>query len=280
MGDIRRDEGSFPSRDGIKLFWVSSMPEGAKAHAAVVHGYAEHIGRYAHVFDHLNAAGFATHGFDCRGHGKSGGPRGHVRAFQEYLDDLMLFLERVKIAAGGKRVFLLGHSHGALIATRYALSHPPGLAGLVLTSPYFRLKLQPPAIKLFAARVLGKIMPSLPLGNEIRDEDLTRDAEMVARHKVDPLLLKTTTPGGFQASTAAQLEVRAGAPGFDLPLGMFIGAADPIADPAAAREFFDRAGSADKTFQDYPGALHEVLNETNRAEVLAAITQWLDARAG
>jgi lysophospholipase len=280
VADIRRDEGSFPSRDGIKLFWVSSMPEGAKAHVAIVHGYAEHIGRYAHVFDHLNGAGFAAHGFDCRGHGKSGGTRGHVRVFQEYLDDLMLFLERVKIAAGGKRVFLLGHSHGGLISARYALSHPPGLAGLVLTSPYFRLKLQPPAIKLLAARLLGRIMPALPLGNEIRDEDLTRDAEMVARHKVDPLLLKTTTPGWFQASTAAQLEVLAGAPGFTLPLGMFVGAADPIADPAAAREFFDRAGSTDKTFTDYPGALHEVLNETNRAEVLAAISGWLDARVG
>jgi lysophospholipase len=279
VAEIRRDEGAFPARDGNKLFWISAIPPEPKAHVALVHGYAEHLGRYGHVIEHLNGAGYAVHAFDCRGHGRSEGPRGHVLQFQSYLDDLLLFLERTKIAAGGRKVFLLGHSHGGLICARYGMSHPPGIAGVVMTSPYFRLKLQPPAIKLFAAKVLGSIAPGLPLGNEIRSEDLTRDPAMVERHRTDPMLVKTTTPGWFGASSRAQLEVLAGASNFTLPLGMFVGGADPIADPVASKQFFDRAGSADKSYREYAGALHEVLNETNRSEVLGDITTWLDSRA-
>jgi alpha-beta hydrolase superfamily lysophospholipase len=124
--------------------------------------------------------------------------------------------------------------------------------------------------------VLEKLVPGLSMGNELKSEDLTRDPEMVAKHKADTANFKTVTPGWFGASSAAQLEVLAGAKGLTLPLGMFVGAADPVADPAAAREFFEAAGVADKSYKEYPRALHEILNETNRAEVMADIRGWVE----
>lgn len=278
MADFRRDEGSFPTADQLKLYWVSVLPESPKAHLALVHGYAEHIGRYAHVMDHFASLGFAVHGFDVRGHGKSEGPRGHVRRFGDYLDDLVRYLERVKIAAGGKKVFLLGHSHGGLIAATHALTQPADLAGLILTSPFFGLAFKPPALKVLGAKVLGSMFPGLRLGNEIRSESLTRDAAMVAAHRSDTLNVSTTTPGWFNAATAAQAQVLAEAGRVTLPLGMFVGGADPIADSRVARQFFERAGSADKSFKAYVGALHEVLNETNRDEVFADIAAWIEKR--
>jgi alpha-beta hydrolase superfamily lysophospholipase len=139
LAEIRRDEGIFPAKDATKIFWVSAIPAEARAHLVLVHGYAEHIGRYGHVMDDFASHGLAVHGFDCRGHGKSEGQRGHVKQFAHYLDDLDLVLERVRVAAGDKKVFLLGHSHGALIATKHALTRHPNAAGLILSSPYFRL---------------------------------------------------------------------------------------------------------------------------------------------
>jgi len=275
MAEIRRDEGSFPTADNLKLFWISAMPPEPRAHIALVHGYAEHIGRYAHVVDHFANAGFAVHGFDVRGHGKSEGRRGHVRRFADYLDDLQRYLDRVKIAAAGKKVFMLGHSHGGLLAASHALSQPRDLAGMVLTSPFFVLAFKPPAVKVAAAKLLQKIAPGLHLGNEIKSEQLTRDPGFVAAHRADTLVFNVTTPGWFAAALAAQAKLLAEAAQVTLPLAVFVGGNDPIADAKLAKLFYERAGSADKSFKLYEGALHEVMNETNRAEVLADIEAWL-----
>jgi alpha-beta hydrolase superfamily lysophospholipase len=266
----------FPTHDQIKLFWVSTLPENPKAHVAVVHGYAEHIGRYAHVFDDLAGRGYGVHGFDCRGHGRSEGKRAHVNRFSDYVDDLKLFLERVRVAASGKKVLLLGHSHGGLIAARYAISRPTELAAMVLTSPFLRLAFEPPRLKLFAAKSMGALFPTLAIGNEIKDEALTRDQAMVEAHKRDPLNLKITTPGWFNASTEAQRETLEGARNIVLPTAVFTGGSDPIAHTPTAKGFYESLGSSDKTYKEYPGALHEILNETNRAEVLNDVAAWLD----
>jgi len=276
VADIRRDEGSFPTADNLKLFWISATPENAKAHLALVHGYAEHIGRYAHVVDHFAGLGYAVHGFDVRGHGRSEGRRGHVRQFSEYMDDLQRYLDRVKIAAGGKKVFLFGHSHGGLLAATHLLGHPTDVAGAILTSPFFGLAFKPPAVKVTAAKIIGRVVPGLHLGNEIKSEQLTRDQGFVEAHRADKLVFNVTTPGWFMAATGAQERVIAEAGQVTLPVGIFAGGSDPIADVKLAQAFYGRCGSADKSFKIYEGALHEVLNETNRAEVYADINAWIE----
>lgn len=278
MAEIRRDEGSFPTADNLKLYWVSATPPEPRAHLALVHGYAEHIGRYAHVIDHFAGLGYAVHGFDVRGHGKSEGRRGHVRHFDDYMDDLARYLERVKIAASGKKVMLLGHSHGGLLAASYALTQPTDVAGMVLTSPFFGLAFKPPAVKVAAAKVIGKLLPGLHMGNEIKSEQLTRDAQFVEAHRADKLVFNVTTPGWFVTAMAAQARLLAEAGRITLPLGVFAGGNDPIADVKMAQAFHDRAGSRDKSFKVYEGALHEVLNETNRDEVFRDIAGWIEKR--
>lgn len=280
MAEIRRDEGSFPAADNLKLYWVSAVPADPVAHIALVHGYADHIGRYAHVIDHFAGQGYAVHGFDVRGHGRSEGRRGHVRHFSDYMDDLSRFLGRVKIAAGGKPVFVMGHSHGGLLAATYALGQPTDLAGMILTSPFFGLAFKPPAIKVAAGKLLAHIAPALHMGNELKSELLTRDQAFVDAHRIDEKVFKVTTPGWFVAALAAQARVLAEAPRVQLPLAMFVGGSDPIADVKAAQRFFDAAGSPDKSFKAYDGALHEVLNETNRDEVFADIGAWLSKHLG
>src|SRR5207244_2752070 len=101
--------------------------------------------------------------------------RAHVDSFADYLSDLELFLARVKEEARALPVFLLGHSHGGLISALYLLDKPDAVRGVVLSSPYFRLQLQVPALKLMAGKLMARILPGLPLKNELKAEQLTRD---------------------------------------------------------------------------------------------------------
>lgn len=136
----RHDEGFFNGRDGTRLFWKSSLPDTEpRAHVAVVHGYGDHFGRYTSVADALLADGFAVHGFDYRGHGRADGRRGYAEAWAHFVDDLEAFWARVRRDAGGKKTFLLGHSHGGLMAVKWLGEHHPGQP----RTSSWRLRLRP-----------------------------------------------------------------------------------------------------------------------------------------
>src|SRR4051794_1223041 len=110
----RHDEGFFTAKDSnLRLSWESDLPEGAnppRAHIGLVHGFGEYYGRYRGTVDALLSEGFAVHGYDQRGHGRSDGRPGHVDAFDHYVEDLERFFARLKTAAAGRPVLLLGHS--------------------------------------------------------------------------------------------------------------------------------------------------------------------------
>src|SRR5258706_6736040 len=114
---------NFPSRDGTTLHeTVWSATGTAKGAVVIVHGYFEHGARYAHVGKAWAARGWNVHGLDFRGHGQSGGLRGFVKRFDEYLDDTDAALAHARL--DGKPLFLVGHSMGALVATEYVLHRP------------------------------------------------------------------------------------------------------------------------------------------------------------
>jgi len=279
LADDRIEEGFFSARDGVRLFWRTERALTPAGHVAVVHGYAEHLGRQAEITRALTAAGYTVHLVDVRGHGQSGGKRAHVDRFEEYCSDLEVFLARVNEQAGGAPVFLLGHSHGALIVARYLLDHPEAVRGVVLASPYFRLKLHVPFAKILAARLVGRILPSLPMKNELKPELLTRDVRIQNLTRADPLYQQIATPRWFNESNAAQETVLRRATEFVTPFLLLSGAADPIVDPAAGRDFFDHATSKDKQYKQYDGLLHELFHEPERDVVFKDVVGWLDERA-
>jgi lysophospholipase len=275
------DEGFFSARDGLRLYWQTMRPPDpstAPAHVAVLHGYAEHLGRQSEVADALCKAGYVVHLVDVRGHGQSGGKRAHVDRFADYLADLDLFLARVKEAAKEKPVFLVCHSHGGLIAARYLLDKPDAVRGVVFSAPYLRLKLAVPALKIWAGKLFGRLLPALPMKNELRAEDLTRDVAIQQATKADPLYLQIVTPRWFSESSAAQEFVLRRATEFVTPMLVLVGSADPIADPAAAREFQAAATSKDKAFKQYNGLLHEIFHEPERDLVFKDLLAWIGER--
>ncbi len=274
----RREEGFLRSRDGLQLYWQRYRPGEARATVAVLPGGGDHSGRYPGLTAALVGAGLEVALLDFRGHGRSGGARWHVERFDDYLQDLDVFLEKVRADAGGRRLFLVGHSQGGLIAALWGLDPWRAVDGVVLSSPYLRLAFEPPRLKAAAARLLGKVWPSLPVPAGLDFADLSSDPEMQRWTAEDPLYGRKTTPRWFSESTRAQEEVRRRAAEFAHPLLVLLGEADPIADPAAGRAFHGAAASPDKRLQAYPGFRHEIFNEVGRDRPLADTAAWISAR--
>ena len=275
----RFDEGFFTSGDGLRLYWRSDLPQQQpRAHVALVHGYGDHTGRYLPTIEALVGSGYAVHSFDYRGHGRADGRRGYCEAWPDYLLDLSAFWGRVRAAAGDSKIFLLGHSHGGLMAVHQWSQGLPGLSGLILSSPFFKLAITPARVKLFAARMLARVLPWAPIPTELQPEQLSRDEAVQRAAREDPLYNRIATPRWFAEAALAQERVMEIAGRLRTPLLLLSGAEDSVAKVETQRAFFDAAGSQDKRYKAYPGMRHEPLNELGREQVFQDISNWISER--
>lgn len=263
--------------DGLVLFtqaWRPAAPP--RAVVALVHGYAEHSGRYAHVAAYLADKGYAVHAFDLRGHGRSEGRRGDVERFDRYLDDLGVFLARLHDRYAEVPLFLMGHSMGGTISARYSLTRGANARGLILSSPALRIGEDAPALLRRLAPLLARLFPLLPTV-PLRREFLSRDPAVVAAARRDPL----NYHGRVRARLGAEL-MRAAAAVRDRmealtpPLLVIQGTADGINNPRGSIELYLRAGAEDKTLGLYEGLYHETLNEPEHYQVFHEISTWLE----
>jgi len=278
--EARHEEGFLNSADHLRIFWQRYSPPSPRATVVVLHGGGDHSGRYPSITAALVRAGFQVALVDLRGHGQSDGRRWHVDGFQDNLADLDAFVAKLsQDGVAGDRLFVVGHSHGALVAALWGMSRGRHVAGFVLSSPYFRLAMKPPVAKVIAAKIVGRFVPWLPVDAGLDVADLTSDEELQRWTERDPLYGRRTTPRWFEESSRAQLEVLRRAPELDAPLLVLAAGADRIADPAAARAFVEAAGSRDKRIVVYEGFRHEIFNEVRRAEPIGEAIAWLSAHA-
>ncbi|MFL5797424.1 MAG: alpha/beta hydrolase [Actinomycetota bacterium] len=240
-----------------------------KAAVALVPGLAEHSGRYGHVAARLNETGYSVVAVDIRGHGRSAGWPGMVDGLDDWVADAEAAMARARAEAGDRPVFLMGHSLGALIAATHVIrSGDEGLAGLVLSS-----------LAVLAGTALLESMGD-PEGQGIPSAALSRDVEVQRAYDDDPLVFADRVPPeSTAAALEAAIEVNQGAGAITLPVLMFHGELDAIADPDGARYFFEALGSTDKRLRIYEGLLHETMNEPERDVVLDDLIAWLDEHA-
>lgn len=272
---VHHEEG-FLDVDGARLWTEDDVPTGARAHVLLLHGYADHLGRYRDFRDALLAEGFAVHAYDQRGHGRTPGPRGHVRRFTDYLDDFDRCLARMRAQGGDSRAFVVAHSHGGLEALA-ALQRrgTPLVDGLVLSSPYLALAFQAPAWKVAFAKVLQGILPALRLPLDLDLSLLSRDDTWVRSTAADPLYNRVGTPRWFVECSRMQADVLRRGSGVQCPVLLALGGSDGIASVPTSRRFFDTLGTTDRTLREYPGMRHEILNELGKEEVFRDICRWI-----
>jgi alpha-beta hydrolase superfamily lysophospholipase len=240
--------------------------EGPRWVALLAHGYGEHIGRYEYVADVLRGHGAVVYGPDHIGHGKSGGERVLVPDFEEVVTDLHTVEDHARARRPGLPVVLIGHSMGGMIAARYAQRYGAGLAALVLSGP-----------------VLGRWGPiKALLGlDEIPDipidpATLSRDLTVGEAYAADPLVWH----GPFRRETVEAFDrclttIAAGGRLGALPTLWVHGEADELVPLPGTRGGIEEIRGEDLTEIIYPGARHEVFNETNKDEVLADVTGFV-----
>jgi alpha-beta hydrolase superfamily lysophospholipase len=279
QAEARHEEGFLNSADHLRLFWQRYTPPRARASVLVLHGAGDHCGRYPALTTALVRAGFQVALLDLRGHGQSDGRRWYVDAFADYLHDVDAFVAKLsQDGIAGETLFAVGHSQGGLITALWAMRHARLLSGVVLSSPWFRLAKPPPAVKVLAARLIGRVVPWLPLDAGLDSAQLTSDPEMQRWTDHDPLYGRKATPRWFAEAGRAQLEALRRAGELGCPLLVLTGGADPIADPAAERAFYEAAASQDKKLVVYDGFRHELFNEMRRDEPIGEAVRWLSAR--
>jgi acylglycerol lipase len=271
------EQGGFVGVRGLRIQHRTWLPAGPPIGVLVIaHGFAEHGGRYAHVAARLVAEGVAVRAADHRGHGLSEGKRTSVVRFDDYVDDLTTVVESARREWASRRVILLGHSMGGLIALRLAVRASIPLDGLVVSAPAAcPREVSKPTLLL--GRALSRLAPNtgvlrLPLNR------ISRDPAVVDAYDHDPLVFRTPIRARLGAEMLTAMErVDAGLPGLRTPLLVMQGTADGLVDPGCGPHVYERAGSADKTLKMYDGLWHEIFNEPERDHVLDDLATWVRA---
>ena len=251
----------------------------------IVHGLGEHGGRYGHVAAHLAGCGWAVIGYDQRGHGRSGGPRGGLPAADSLLADLGQMVRHARSAVPGPLV-VLGHSMGGLLVARYgaeALAPRPArwwqpVDALLLSSPALDPGMSV-AQKLLLA-VAAPLAPNWALGNGIDPAWLCSDPAVVKAYLADPLTHDRITPRLARFIVDGGALLRRLAPRWATPTLLFYAGADRCVAPRGSAAFAAAAPPAVLQAQRYDGFAHELFNEPGQARVLADLTSWLNTRFG
>ncbi|HZD67570.1 MAG TPA: alpha/beta hydrolase [Actinomycetes bacterium] len=263
------------ARDSVPLLAQTWSPDRAPTGVVcLVHGLGDHSGRYRHLCSALVGAGYAVAAFDLRGHGRSDGRRGHT-LIDETMNDIDLVLDDTRRRFGSIPCFLYGHSLGGLLVLAYALRRRPALAGVVASGPALHTALREQKAKVLAVRALGRLLPRVTLPSGLEDSLLSRDPEVVAAYRADPLVHSRASLGFAMGALATIDWTLAHADRFPLPLLILHGGADRLNYPSGSRAFADRAGG-DCTLKIYQGLYHEIHNEPERQRMLDDLVHWLD----
>ena len=274
---MEHTEGSFQGSGGLDLHRQSWRPSGeTRAALAIVHGMGEHSGRYGNVVDALVPKGYAIHGFDLRGCGRSPGQRGHIDAWSQFRDDVRAFLCLVGEAEPGLPLFLMGHSMGGLIVLDYVLRYSHGLAGTIASAPGLEPRGVAKPWMVGLAKVLTRVWPSFALDVELEAAAISRDPAVVEAYANDPLCHAKGSVRWGTESLAAIRWIKAHPGDLEIPILMLHGTADRLVSPAGTRDFFDAVSIPEKELRLYEDGYHEPHNDVDHEQVLADVRAWLE----
>lgn len=303
---------SFRSADGLSevagVLWMP--PENVRLRGTVqlVHGMAEHIGRYDAFARTLAARGFAVAGHDHLGHGRSVASPDEWGVLEAGVgaDYLVEDVERVRILLDegfpGIPHLVFGHSMGSFVTRVFIARHGAGLAGAVVCATGWQ-----PTAALIGGRIVTSVLGSLR-GGAYRsrfvdglaagayaryfDDDgdglgwLTRDAVVRRAYAEDPACGFTFSVSAyhelFRLIGMAQNRATVARMPHDLPVLLIGGTADPVGSMGGAvprvAALLKACGARDVEQRLYPDARHELLNETNRDEVVGDVLAWIDRK--
>lgn len=269
-----RGDELFTTDDGVELHVVHARPRSeSRAHVLIVHGFAEHGGRYDALVESLARHGMTTHLVDLRGHGRSPGARAFVGDADRFVRDVILLLERLQPEPGALGLF--GHSFGGAVAARAAQERPDLLDALVLSAPYLVPALQDPPWLLGAARLASYVAPRLRT-RRIPAEVISSLEEERRRYREDPLV----DHGGVRLASFREMRalgprVLDDAERLVTPTLIVHGDGDGLAHPDGSRRLAAGVVEGPVTLRIVEGGRHELLHDVDADRVRTGIVEWL-----
>jgi len=277
--EMKHYEMTWKAHDNLDIFaqaWEPTMPQ-PKAVVCLVHGLGEHTSRYEHVAEAFGKQGFILFGADLRGHGRSGGARGHISSIEDFMKDIDTSLEQAHLHYPGLPLILYGHSLGGIQVLYYGLTRKPNVKGVIATSSGLHTALEKQHLKVMMAKVLGSLMPNTSMDSGLDPKSISHDESVVQAYIDDPLVHDKVSLGFGKIMVGVTGWTLAHANEFPLPLLLLHGKADRIAFPSSSIEF--AASLKEKcTLVLWDDAYHELHNEPEKEEVFKTMTLWMDAR--
>ncbi len=268
-----RKEGLSMLVNDILLHVKRNDVENSKGSIIITHGIAEHSGRYAEITDKLNGASFNVVRYDIRGHGQSQGKRGALKSYHQMIDDLhVLVLDEKK--RDPKKIFLLGHSMGALIVNMYVVKYKDVDGVISSAAPSYFIK------DVLPFRFIGyKWLGMMNKKTNFADDQLSRIKEIEDDYIKDPLNLKR-----FKFSLAGNMFVggvrflNKKMSQYQTPVLILHGESDKIVPVEFSRRLFNLIPIEDKKIITYPNAYHEIFNDIDREKTFTDVLAWLKER--
>ena len=263
--------------DRTPIYTLSSSDTKDTATLLILHGLHDHCGRYEHIADYFRERGYSTIRYDMRGYGRSGGLSGYIDRFDDYTEDLNTVVRHF-ISDSNRPVFLFSHSMGALIASQYILLFGNPFKGVVFSGGLFKVNEDLSPILQKMSGVISKLFPKLQTV-KLDANGLSRDPAIAQKIPTDKLHYM----GGVRARTGSEVmkataQLQGELEKLDFPMLILHGGNDPLTKHEASELLYSESKSQDKTLKIYPGAYHELINETNKMEILDDIYHWIADR--
>ncbi len=277
MKKFDHSTGTFIGKSGAEIFfqvWNAPDPRGL---LVIAHGLGEHSSRYENIVNALEGKGISVYALDHRGFGRSGGKKGHVDSFMDYIYDFKIFINMIRDRQPGKPLTILGHSMGGVVACKYALTHPADIDALVLSSPGFIPAVRVPGWKEKLGNFLSSKLPSVTMASGLDSNAISRDREVVRKYDEDPLVHDKVTPRFFTEFMSTGEECLNRASELKMPVLFFHGTSDQLVDYNSSKIAYERAQSKDKELLLFENLYHETMNELqeDRKKVLEAVSKWI-----
>lgn len=270
IGKSIRENIIYNNKDNKNLFVQKNLVENPRATIIIVHGLAEHQGRYDYVVSKLNEWEYSVYRFDNQGHGKSEGQRTYINSYRNFSDDVHEIVSLAKEQNCGEKVFVLGHSMGGMISTVYGIDYPNEVDGIILSAGVTIDK--------------SKLIES----NKDVDDDavipnglghlICTDKSVVDDYENDPLVCHVTLGKIYKECYKAVSYIKENMNQFEYPALILHGEDDKIVSCEDSNILYENISSADKTLKLYPSLYHEILNEFEKDKVLSDIHNWVEER--
>lgn len=254
--------------DGIQLVGRIDAPENPKAVAIIVHGLAEHFGRYDYLTEKLTAEGYAVCRFDHRGHGRSMGKAVYYADRSVIVKDIDIFVESAKREFPDLPYFMIGHSMGGFGAASYGTTFPGKIDYYVLSGALTR---DTKGITQVDASLDDEMYVPNALGGGVCSDPAVGEA-----YAADPFVAKEISIKMFRALNEGTAWLKENASSFVEPVILLHGAEDGLVGVKDSIEFFEEAGSTDKSLRIYAGLMHEVFNEFAKDRVIRDAIEWMN----